>query len=120
MKNDNLKNSESTVSKNETKKNSATIEVKADWILDVFSESQYADGNGSVSLYTSCVRDAQWMELALSTLNVKFEYQEMIDKNDEFLFEYNFLLGDIEDTCPALYKNLNELNSKLHKFFKAI
>ena len=92
------------------------IELTPEWVLDKLTHSKYADGEGNVSVYSDSVTDIHWIELALTTLEIKYEYNEYGDF-DQMTMGFDFRLEDILKGCPNLYTSLSELdrNNKKHK-----
>lgn len=91
------------------------IELTPDWVLEKTPDSS-ADGEGNGTFYTNKVADSHLIELALSTLGIKYKYNEYGD-HDLFRMGYDFRIEDIKEYCPFIYKMMSELNimNKKHK-----
>ncbi len=91
-----------------------------DWVLEKIPLGWNVDFNGVVSAYTLSIADANFIELALNTLEIQFE-QEMnySDENDELSIEFYFRLEDIRNDCPSFYEfmidDFNNLGWNLSK-----
>lgn len=88
------------------------IKITSEWVLDELPNTNYADGNGNISIYTDSVTDTRWLALALNTLGIPFQEFEGGDDNIIF-FGYEFRLEDVKTECPNLYlkwKQLDETN----------
>jgi hypothetical protein len=97
------------------------IKLTADWIFLHNSEVFCYEGKCYFKIYDD---DFQYYltELALKTLNVKYECEELYNNSDvdyeHPFYHYSFEnIEDIKDTCPELYsefqKSLKEYNLKL-------
>jgi hypothetical protein len=87
------------------------IELTPEWVLEKLPHSHYSDGKGNSSVYTGNATDANWIELALNSLNIAYEVNDYVDGNNEILFGFDFRIGDIKSECPSLYKRMKELDS---------
>jgi len=92
------------------------IEITTEWVLTEIPQSHYADGNGNISIDTDDLSDVKWIKLALETLCIPYEEKAYGDDNILF-FDFEFRIEDIKDNCPALYKNMKEMDAK-NKIFK--
>ena len=86
------------------------IQLTPEWVLNKLSHSHYADGKGNLSVQTCHVSDANWIALALDSLDVTYEEYEFYDET--FLFNFDFRLEDIKDECPMLYKNFTSMDDR--------
>jgi hypothetical protein len=93
------------------------IELTPEWVLEKIPHSHYSDGNGNSSVYTGNATDANWIELALESLNIEYETYDCADGNNEILFGFDFRIGDIKSECPSLHIRMKELdaNNKIYK-----
>lgn len=81
------------------------IEITAEWILENFPVSTYADGLGNVTIHTVNISDSNWIELALESMDIFYETYDTEDwENEIFEIFYEFRLESIKDDCPNLYK----------------
>jgi len=88
-----------------------TLEIKIEWILDTFPMSVYADGNGTVTISTFCFSDANWIELALESMNIYYEsYETIDDETDRIEMVWEFDIKAIKNDCPKLYKEWSEMD----------
>jgi len=94
------------------------IELTPEWVLSKFPEVIYADGNGNISVDTYDESDANWIKLALQTLCINFKENEYAE-NDLTIIDIEFRLEDLQGNCPALYKQLKEMNAK-NKIYKGL
>ncbi len=97
----------------ENKQSNLEVKLTAEWIIDKFSLSRGADGEGNITFYTdeSCF---PWIELAIITLGIEFIKDEIVIDcdNNEVVTYFEILLDDIKYKCPVLYEEMFELNSK--------
>jgi hypothetical protein len=92
------------------------IKLTTDWIFLHNSEVFCYEGKCYFKIYND---DFQYYltELALKTLNVKYECEELFDESDADyehpFYHYSFEnIEDIKDTCPELYREFqNSLNA---------
>lgn len=94
------------------------IQLTPEWVLNKLSHSHYADGKGNLSVQTGHVSDANWIALALNTLDVTYEEYEFYD-DETFLFSFDFKLEDIKKECPLLYKNFTSMDDH-NKIFRGL
>lgn len=98
------------------------IEITPEWILDKLTVTHYADGLGKITITADTVSDSRWIDLALDTINVKYESDileydpDPEDPDDDFYFEisWQFRIEEVKDDCPNLYVKwmvMNLLNS---------
>jgi hypothetical protein len=73
--------------------------------------SHYADGNGNVSIDTDNATDAKWLALALNTLYIPYEEDDLGDVGMIY-YGFNFRIEDIKENCPTLYKSMKEMDMK--------
>jgi hypothetical protein len=93
------------------------IEMTADWVLDKFSESLYADGKGNLTI-SNLINDLTQhflLELTLQQLGIPFESGDYYDEENEDNTEtrYDFKLTDLDkvkDYCPEFFKRMSDLN----------
>lgn len=95
------------------------IKLTADWIFLHNSEVFVSEGKGCFRIFESGF-EYHLIELALKTLNVQYECDELFDDDDENFerpsYYYTFdNIEDIKDTCPELYtefqKQIKEKNA---------
>lgn len=98
------------------------IEITLEWILDKLTVTHYADGLGNITITADTVSDSRWIDLALDTINVKYE-SDILEHDpdpenpfDDFIFEisWQFRIEEVKDDCPNLYvkwMGMNLLNS---------
>jgi len=90
---------------------SRTLKLSPEWVLEKIPHTSYADGHGKVSVYTGNATDANFIELALNSLQVPFEAYDYLDDNKSFVFGFDFRLEDIRNECPTFYSEMKEINS---------
>lgn len=88
-----------------------TINISPEWVLEKLPHTHSADGYGNVSVYTGDATDANFIELALNSLQVSFEAYDYLDENKSFVFGFDFRLEDILNECPTFYSEMKEINS---------
>jgi hypothetical protein len=86
-----------------------TINIIPDWILENLSHTIDIDRNGQISVYTGNASDANWIELALNSLEISFEAYDYLDVNKDIVFGFDFQIDDIEYKCPNLSKRVREM-----------
>lgn len=95
--------------------NQSNLEVKltAEWIIDKFSLTRSADGNGNIKFYADDSA-LPWLELSIINLGIDFIKDEIVIdcERNEVITSFEFLLDDIKYKCPLLYEEMNELNFK--------
>ena len=94
------------------------IELTPEWVLSKFSQVLYANGCGQVSLNIYDDSDIKWVELALNTLCIPFKINEFVDDDSTFI-DFEFCIEDLKENCPALYKQLEEMDAK-NKIYKGL
>lgn len=88
------------------------VKLTPEWILDKFSISRYADGEGNIIFYAD-EYSLPWIELALKTLAVDYIKDEIkVGCNNEVVFSFELLLAAIKNECPLLYQEMYDLNAK--------
>ena len=97
------------------------IKLTTDWIFLHNSEVFCYDGKCYIKIYNV---DFQYYltELALKTLNVKYECEELFNESDgdyeHPFYHYSFEnIEDIKDTCPELYSEFQK-NLKAHNLWQ--
>ncbi len=88
-----------------------TITLTTEWVLQKLSHTQYADGDGNISVYTDDATDANFIELALNSLHIYYEAYEYLDDNDDFVFGFDFRIENIKDECPIFYQRMKEMDN---------
>ena len=96
-----------------------TLKLTPEWVLEKLPHSHYSDGKGNNSVYTGNATDANWIELALNSLNILNEVNDYVDGNNEILFGFDFRIEDIKIEGPSLHKRMKELGIK-NKMYKQI
>lgn len=93
------------------------LKLTPEWVLGKLPRTHYADGDGNISVYTANATDANWIELALDSLNITYNAYDYVDDNDDFVFGFDFRIEDIKDECPNFYKDMKALdtNNMIHK-----
>jgi hypothetical protein len=93
------------------------LELTPEWVFEKMSDTTYADGEGNINLCTGCIIKADFIELALETLNISHESYDFTDECDELVFGFEFRIEDIQEECPSLYKRMREMdiNNSIHK-----
>jgi hypothetical protein len=94
------------------------IEATPEWVLSNFPQALYADGSGNVSLDVYDVTEVKWIELALQTISINFKENEYTE-DDLTIIDIEFRLEDLQENCPALYKQLKEMDAK-NKIYKGL
>jgi len=87
------------------------IKLTPEWVLNKLPHTHYADGNGNISVYTGDATDANFIELALDTLQIHYEIYDYVDDNKDFVFGIDFRIEDIEVECPSLYQRMQNLDN---------
>ena len=87
------------------------IVLTPEWVLDKLSHTRYADGKGNISVYTGNATDANWIELALNSLNIGYEAYDYLNENSLIVFGFDFRVEEIRNDCPTLYNSINELDN---------
>jgi hypothetical protein len=87
------------------------IELTPEWVLTELPISHCADGTGKMIIETQIETDAKWITLALDTICIDYEYFDE-GRGKIFFYHFEFRLEDIKENCPALYKNMKELDDK--------
>ena len=88
------------------------VKLTADWILLHNSEVYTTDGKGCIVLYDGGFQ-YDLTELALKTLGVEYECEELYDESDEDFKNPSYYftienIEDIKDSCPELYLKFQE------------
>jgi hypothetical protein len=95
-----------------------SIEVTPEWVLSNFPQVIYADGNGIISVDTYYDSNANWIRLALQTLCINFK-ENVYAEDDVTIIDIEFRLKDLQENCPALYKELKSMDAK-NKIYKEL
>lgn len=72
------------------------LNLTPEWVLEKLPYTHYVDGDGNVSVYTGNATDANFIELALTTLQISFEAYDYFDDSKGFVFGFDFKLEDIQ------------------------
>ena len=72
------------------------LNLTPEWVLEKLPHTHYVDGDGNVSVYTGNATDANFIELALTTLQISFEAYDYFDDSKGFVFGFDFKLEDIQ------------------------
>ena len=88
-----------------------TINISPEWVLEKLPHTHSADGYGNISVYTGDATDANFIELALNSLQVSFEAYDYLDENKSFVFGFDFRLEDIRNECPTFFNEMKKINS---------
>jgi hypothetical protein len=94
------------------------IELTPEWVLSKFPQVIYVDGSGNVSMDVYDVKEVKWIELALQTLCINFKENEYAE-DDVTIIDIEFRLEDLQENCPALYKQLKSMDAK-NKIYKEL
>jgi len=95
------------------------IEISADWILDRFTISSYADGNGNIIITADCFSDSHWIDLALDTMAINYKSDLIDDERDlpclpqTYQFYWEFRLEELQVGCPNFYKKMLALDLQI-------
>jgi hypothetical protein len=54
------------------------MQLTPEWVLCKLSHTQYVDGEGNISVYAGNASDANWIELALESLNIEYEVNDYL------------------------------------------
>jgi hypothetical protein len=87
------------------------IVLTPEWVFENLPHTRYADGEGNVSLYTDDSTDANFIELALDTLNISYETYDYLDDDNDIVFGFDFKIIDIEVECPSFYQSMKEIDN---------
>jgi hypothetical protein len=87
------------------------IEIAPEWILEKLPHTQDADGSGNISVYTGNATDANWIELALDTLNISYETYDYLDDHKDLVFGFDFRIEEVQSDCPNLYRRMRKLDN---------
>jgi hypothetical protein len=86
------------------------IMITPEWVLEKLPYCHYADGKGNISVYYETDNDANWIELALDSLNIK--YKAIIQDDDgEILYGIVFRIEDIQEECPSFYSDMKKMDT---------
>ena len=91
------------------------IELTPEWVLEKLPDTSYADGEGKISLCTGSLTNADFIELALDTLNISYETYDFVDDGDELVFGFDLRIEDIKEECPTLHKRMGCIHKNLLK-----
>ena len=72
------------------------LNLTPEWVLEKLPHTHYVDGDGNVSVNTGNATDANFIELALTTLQISFEAYDYFDDSKGFVFGFDFKLEDIQ------------------------
>ncbi len=97
----------------EKKQSNLEVKLTPEWIIDKFSLSRNADGEGNIIFYAD-ENSLPWIELSLITLGLDYIKDEIVVDNDinEIVISFEFLLDAIKNECPLLYQEMYDLNAK--------
>ncbi len=97
----------------EKKQPEMEIKLTPEWIIDKFTLSRGADGNGNIKFYADD-NSLPWIELSIITLGIDYIKDEIVIDADnyEIVTSFEILLEDIKFKCPVLYAEMYDLNSK--------
>lgn len=97
----------------EKKQPEMEIKLTPEWIIDKFSITRGADGNGNIKFYADD-NSLPWIELSIITLGIDYIKDEIVIDADnyEIVTSFEILLDDLKYKCPLLYAEMYELNSK--------
>jgi len=87
-----------------------TITLTPDWILQKLPHTRYADGGGSVSVYTNDATNANFIELALDSLHIHYEAYDYLNDNADFVFGFDLRIEEIKNECPIFYQSVKEID----------
>ena len=86
-------------------------ELNFEWILDKFSISKFADGQGRISFYAN-EKSNQWIELALNGLDIEYNREDLVISCDNIVVvSFDLYLEDLKYKCPSLYRKMYVLNA---------
>lgn len=94
------------------------IELDPEWVLTELSDALYADGCGNMSVDTYSLTEAKWIKLALNTLHIDFQ-ETVYGESDMTFVDIEFCIDDLKINCPALYKEMMEMDAK-NRLFKGL
>jgi hypothetical protein len=86
------------------------LELTPEWVLDKLLQTSYKDGDGNISVYTDDATDANYIELALDSLHIKYEAYDYLDDNHDFVYGFDFRIEDVKEECPSFYESMKELD----------
>lgn len=86
-----------------------TIKITPEWVLEKLSHTLDTDRSGNISVYTGNATDANWIELALNSLEISFEAYDYLNEHNDLVFGFDFRIEDIEIECPNLYWSACEI-----------
>lgn len=97
----------------ENKQTNLEVKLTPEWIIDKFSLSRGADGNGNIKFYADD-NSLPWIELSIITLGIDYIKDEIVidPENNEIVTSFEFLLDEIKYKCPVLYQEMYDLNLK--------
>ena len=97
----------------EKKQPEMEIKLTPEWIIDKFSISRSADGNGNIKFFADD-NSLPWIELSIITMGIDYIKDEIVIdcERNEVVTSFEFLLDDLKYKCPLLYAEMYELNSK--------
>ena len=93
------------------------LKLTPEWVFENLPHTRYADGEGKISLYTDDATDANFIELALNTLDIFYETYDYLDDDNAIVFGFDFSIKDIKEECPSFYHNMKELDNNNNNMF---
>lgn len=93
------------------------LNLTPEWVFENLPHTRYADGDGNVSLYTDDATDANFIELALDTLDILYEAYDYLNDDNDIVFGFDFKINDVKEECPSFYHSMKEIdnNNMIHK-----
>lgn len=97
----------------EKKQPEIEIKLTPEWIIDKFSITRAADGEGNIIFYADD-NSLPWIQLSIITLGIDYLKDEIVIdcENNEIVTSFEILLDDIKFKCPVLYEEMFEMNEK--------
>ena len=96
------------------------LQLTPEWVLERILHTRSNDSEGNISVYTGDATDANFIELALNSLDIPYETYDYLDDNKDFVFGFDFRIEDIEAECPSFHLRMNEMNNNNLIFKKSI
>lgn len=97
----------------ENRHSNLEVKLTPEWIIDKFSITRSADGNGNIKFYADD-NSLPWIELSIITLGIDYIKDEIVidAENNEVVTSFEFPLDEIKYKCPLLYQEMYDLNLK--------
>ena len=86
-------------------------ELTHEWILDKFTLSTHADGQGRISFFAD-EKSKHWIELSLNALDIEYNKEDLVISCDNVVVvSFELDLDKLKNKCPTLHHKLYLLNA---------